>query len=71
VEKSKEVIGAAFERWPIERLHWRGPGERQHAVLWLVRQVCRAGDETTGVLLHRRGDMFDEIRAFLTQVSRD
>jgi phosphoadenosine phosphosulfate reductase len=71
IEKSKSVISEALDRWPRERLAvaWTG-GKDSTLVLWLVRAVCAArGVDAPLCFTIDEGDLFDEIRAFMTRWS--
>ena len=73
IADAKKVISEAFDRYPVQDLAvaWTG-GKDSTLVLALVRDVCRE----TGMPLPKcfcidEGDMFDEVRAFLADVSAE
>jgi phosphoadenosine phosphosulfate reductase len=67
IEKSKEIIREAFERYPIERLAnaWTG-GKDSTLLTWIIWQVCLEDDrEPPKCFCIDEGDMFPEVRDFL------
>jgi phosphoadenosine phosphosulfate reductase len=73
IEKSKEIVRQAFDKYPLDKLAvaWTG-GKDSTLVLWAVLQVCNErGVECPVCFCIDEGDVFDEIRAFLKDVGND
>ena len=73
IEKSKEIIREAFERYPLDRLAiaWTG-GKDSTLLLYVIRQVCQQdGRDIPTCFCIDEGDMFPEIREFLTRCSEE
>lgn len=73
IEKTREVIGEAFEKYPLERLAvaWTG-GKDSTLLLHLIREVCgERGQEVPVCFCIDEGDMFDEIRALLDRLTAE
>jgi len=72
IEKSKEIFGQAFEKFPPEemRLIWSG-GKDSTLVLWICRQFCQ--ENKLGIpraFTIDEGDAFEEIDEFLKKYSK-
>lgn len=66
---TKRVIREAFEKYPLDDLAvaWTG-GKDSTVLLWIMREVCKEdGGELPKCFCIDEGDMFPEIRDFLTQ----
>lgn len=69
VEKSKEIILAAFKEYDIKDLAvaWTG-GKDSTVLLWMVKQVCdEYGYKMPKCMFIDEGDIFDEIDEFVTE----
>ncbi|MCG3177724.1 MAG: Phosphoadenosine phosphosulfate reductase [Phycisphaerae bacterium] len=73
LDKCREVIAEAFDRYPLDRLAiaWTG-GKDSTLVLWMAMEVCRKrGHKLPACFCIDEGDVFDEIRAFLAKHTAD
>lgn len=71
IEKCKEVINEAFEKYPLEKLAvaWTG-GKDSTLLLHFIKEVCeKRGHEVPVCFCIDEGDMFDEIRALLDELT--
>lgn len=73
IEKCKEVINEAFEKYPLEKLAvaWTG-GKDSTLLLYLIKDICAArGHKVPVCFCIDEGDMFDEIRALLDRLTAE
>ncbi len=71
VEDSKKIIAEALERWNNNdlRVAWTG-GKDSTLVAWLVREVCKEKNiPLPKAFCIDEGDMFDEVRTYLADLS--
>jgi len=67
IERSKEVIKAAYERFPHEKitLAWTG-GKDSTLILWLTLEVCKENNfSPPKVMFINEGDVFPEMITFV------
>lgn len=72
VEKAKEVIAIALEHYDRDKVvvAWTG-GKDSTVLLWLVKQVCdEKGYKIPKCLFIDEGDVFDEIREFVDELTK-
>jgi len=73
IEKSKVIIRQALERYPMDNLAiaWTG-GKDSTLLLWIIREVCLEDEkEIPTCFCIDEGDMFPEVREFLTKYSEE
>jgi phosphoadenosine phosphosulfate reductase len=73
VADSLKIVGEAFDRYAVDDLAvaWTG-GKDSTLVLYLVREVCiERGIPIPKCFCIDEGDMFDEVRQFLTQIGEE
>ncbi|MCD6364773.1 MAG: phosphoadenosine phosphosulfate reductase family protein [Planctomycetes bacterium] len=66
---TKKIIRQAFEKYPLNDLAvaWTG-GKDSTVMLWIIREVCREdGIDLPKCFCIDEGDMFQEIRDFITK----
>jgi phosphoadenosine phosphosulfate reductase len=73
VEKSKEVVREAFQRFKLDELAitWTG-GKDSTTTLWIIRQVCLEDKiKLPRVMTIDEYDSFEEIHDFMSKWSRE
>ena len=73
VEKSKEIIREAFQKFGSDRLAiaWSG-GKDSTTMLWIIRQVClEDGIKLPKVISIEEGDSFPEILEHISRVKKE
>jgi len=73
IEKSREIIREALEKYPLEKLAvaWTG-GKDSTLLLYLIKEVCaERGHAVPVCFCIDEGDMFDEIRALLDRLTAE
>lgn len=73
VDDSKKIIRQAYQRFSHDKMvaAWTG-GKDSTLLIWLIREVCNEdGLPFPDCFIIDEGDMFEEIRVFLKQVSDD
>ncbi len=73
VEKAKEVIRAAYERFPHDKivLAWTG-GKDSTLILWLILKVCKeSGSSFPKTMFINEGDIFPETLDFVKKWAKE
>jgi phosphoadenosine phosphosulfate reductase len=71
VEDSKKIVRQAYETYDPDKmvLAWTG-GKDSTLLLWIVREVCNeTGRKLPNCFIIDEGDMFDEVRKFVKDLS--
>ena len=72
IEKSKEIIKKAFEKFEREKIAvaWTG-GKDSTLLLWLVREVCKELNiDLPKIMFIDEGDVFEEVLEFVEKVKK-
>ncbi len=72
IEKSKEIIKKAFEKFGREKIAvaWTG-GKDSTLLLWLVREVCKELNiDLPKIMFIDEGDVFEEVLEFVEKVKK-
>lgn len=73
IQKSREVIGEAYKRFPLDRmaLAWTG-GKDSTLLLWLVRGYAQVhGLPLPRIMFINEGHVFEEIKNFVAEVAAE